>query len=52
MVLTLDTNWYSVENEADFKPTLVSLETKHLPKKYGLLVSEVPTRYHNTLYFV
>lgn len=45
---TLDMNWHSVENEADFKPTLV-FENEAL-QKYGLLVSEVPTRYH-TPYF-
>lgn len=45
---TLDMAWHSVENEADFKPTL-EFETAAL-KKYGLLVKEVPTRYH-TPYF-
>ena len=45
---TLDMAWHSVENEADFKPTL-AFETAAL-KKYGLLVNEVPTRYH-TPYF-
>jgi peptidyl-dipeptidase Dcp len=45
---TLDMNWHSVENEANFKPALV-FEDEAL-KKYGLLVSEVPTRYH-TPYF-
>ena len=45
---TLDMAWHSVENEADFKPTL-EFETAAL-KKYGLLVNEVPTRYH-TPYF-
>ena len=45
---TLDMAWHSVENEADFKPTL-EFETAAL-KKYGLLVPEVPTRYH-TPYF-
>ncbi|PKH67323.1 dipeptidyl carboxypeptidase II [Flavobacterium sp. ALD4] len=45
---TLDMNWHSVENEANFKPTLV-FEDEAL-KKYGLLVNEVPTRYH-TPYF-
>jgi len=45
---TLDMNWHSVENEADFKPTLV-FENEAL-QKYGLLVNEVPTRYH-TPYF-
>ncbi len=42
---TLDMAWHSVENEADFKPTL-EFETAAL-KKYGLLVNEVPTRYHS-----
>jgi peptidyl-dipeptidase Dcp len=41
-------NWHSVENEANFKPALV-LKDEAL-KKYGLLVNEVPTRYH-TPYF-
>ena len=45
---TLDMAWHSVENEADFKPTLV-FENEVL-QKYGLLVNEVPTRYH-TPYF-
>ena len=45
---TLDMAWHSVENEADFKPAL-AFETAAL-KKYGLLVNEVPTRYH-TPYF-
>jgi peptidyl-dipeptidase Dcp len=39
-------NWHSVENEANFKP--FSFEDEAL--KYGLLVNEVPTRYH-TPYF-
>ncbi len=45
---TLDLAWHSVANEADFKPTL-EFETNAL-QKYGLLVNEVPTRYH-TPYF-
>lgn len=45
---TLDMNWHSVANEADFKPTLVF--EKQALEKYGLLVNEVPTRYH-TPYF-
>ena len=45
---TLDMAWHSVEKETDFKPTL-EFETAAL-KKYGLLVKEVPTRYH-TPYF-
>jgi peptidyl-dipeptidase Dcp len=45
---TLDMAWHSVENENDFKPTL-QFETEAL-QKYGLLVPEVPTRYH-TPYF-
>lgn len=45
---TLDMAWHSVDNEADFKPTLV-FENEVL-QKYGLLVNEVPTRYH-TPYF-
>ena len=45
---TLDMAWHSVEKEADFKPTL-EFEKAAL-QKYGLLVNEVPTRYH-TPYF-
>ncbi|MEZ7497652.1 M3 family metallopeptidase [Flavobacterium sp. Arc3] len=45
---TLDMNWHSVENEANFKPTLIF--EKEALEKYGLLVNEVPTRYH-TPYF-
>ena len=45
---TLDMAWHSVENEADFKPAL-QFEQEALTK-YGLLVKEVPTRYH-TPYF-
>ncbi len=45
---TLDMAWHSVEHEADFKPTL-EFEKEALTK-YGLLVKEVPTRYH-TPYF-
>ncbi|MFN8283653.1 MAG: M3 family metallopeptidase [Chitinophagales bacterium] len=44
----LDLAWHTVENEADFKPTL-EFETAAL-QKYGLLLNEVPTRYH-TPYF-
>ncbi len=42
---TLDMAWHSVENETDFKPTL-QFEKEAL-QKYGLLVNEVPTRYHS-----
>ncbi|MFV8340345.1 M3 family metallopeptidase [Flavobacterium sp. LB3P21] len=45
---TLDMAWHSVEKESDFKPTLVF--EKEALQKYGLLVNEVPTRYH-TPYF-
>ncbi|CAN1560229.1 Dcp Zn-dependent oligopeptidases [Flavobacteriaceae bacterium] len=45
---TLDMAWHSVEKESDFKPTLVF--EKEALEKYGLLVNEVPTRYH-TPYF-
>jgi peptidyl-dipeptidase Dcp len=45
---TLDMAWHSVEKESDFKPTL-QFENDAL-KKYGLLVKEVPSRYH-TPYF-
>jgi peptidyl-dipeptidase Dcp len=45
---TLDMAWHSVEKESDFKPALV-FEKESL-QKYGLLVNEVPTRYH-TPYF-
>lgn len=44
----LDMSWHTVENESDFKPTL-QFENEVL-KKYGLLVNEVPPRYH-TPYF-
>nr|WP_244534380.1 M3 family metallopeptidase [Flavobacterium fluvii] len=42
---TVDMAWHTVENEADFKPTL-EFEKAAL-QKYGLLVSEVPPRYHS-----
>ena len=42
---TLDMAWHSVEKESDFKPTL-DFEKEAL-QKYGLLVNEVPTRYHS-----
>jgi peptidyl-dipeptidase Dcp len=45
---TLDMAWHSVENESDFKPVL-EFEKEAL-MKYGLLVNEVPPRYH-TPYF-
>jgi peptidyl-dipeptidase Dcp len=45
---TLDMAWHSVENKADFKPA-IEFEKEALAK-YGLLVKEVPTRYH-TPYF-
>ncbi len=45
---TLDMAWHTVENESNFKPTL-NFEKEAL-EKYGLLVKEVPTRYH-TPYF-
>jgi peptidyl-dipeptidase Dcp len=45
---TLDMAWHMVEKESDFKPTL-EFEKEAL-EKYGLLVKEVPTRYH-TPYF-
>ena len=45
---TLDMAWHSVENSNNFKPTL-EFENEAL-SKYGLLVNEVPTRYH-TPYF-
>ena len=45
---TLDLAWHTVENPADFKPTL-EFEKEAL-QKYGLLLNEVPTRYH-TPYF-
>ena len=44
----LDMAWHTVEKESDFKPTL-EFEKEALTK-YGLLVHEVPTRYH-TPYF-
>jgi peptidyl-dipeptidase Dcp len=42
---TLDMAWHSVEKESDFKPTLTF--EKEALEKYGLLVNEVPTRYHS-----
>ena len=42
---TLDMAWHSVEKESDLKPTLV-FENEAL-QKYGLLVNEVPSRYHS-----
>ncbi|WP_051126936.1 M3 family metallopeptidase [Flavobacterium antarcticum] len=42
---TLDMAWHSVTDENDFKPTLVF--EKEALSKYGLLVDEVPTRYHS-----
>ncbi len=45
---TLDMAWHMVEKETDFKPAL-EFEKEAL-EKYGLLVKEVPTRYH-TPYF-
>ncbi len=42
---TLDMAWHSVEKESDIKPTL-QFEKEAL-EKYGLLVNEVPTRYHS-----
>ena len=45
---TLDMAWHMVEKESDFKPAL-EFEKEAL-EKYGLLVKEVPTRYH-TPYF-
>ena len=45
---TLDMAWHTVEKESDFKPTLVF--EKEALEKYGLLVNEVPPRYH-TPYF-
>lgn len=42
---TLDMAWHSVEKESDFKPALAF--EKEALSKYGLLVNEVPTRYHS-----
>lgn len=42
---TLDMAWHSVKDENDFKPTL-EFEKEAL-NKYGLLVDQVPTRYHS-----
>jgi peptidyl-dipeptidase Dcp len=44
----LDMAWHTVENEVDFKPTLVF--EKEALQKYGLLVNEVPPRYHSTYF--
>ncbi|WP_070786691.1 M3 family metallopeptidase [Flavobacterium crassostreae] len=41
----LDMSWHSVSKPEDFKPTL-DFETQAL-QKYGLLVDQVPTRYHS-----
>lgn len=45
---SLDLSWHSVTNEGEFKPALI-FENDALTK-HGLLVKEVPTRYH-TPYF-
>lgn len=45
---TVDMAWHTVEKESDFKPTLVF--EKEALEKFGLLVDEVPPRYH-TPYF-
>jgi peptidyl-dipeptidase Dcp len=45
---TLDMAWHTVENESDFKPTL-EFEKEAL-QKYGLLVDEVPPRYHSPFF--
>ncbi|MEI6586255.1 MAG: M3 family metallopeptidase [Sediminibacterium sp.] len=42
---TLDMAWHSIENAADFTSTL-DFEKKSL-QRYGLLVNEVPPRYHS-----
>jgi peptidyl-dipeptidase Dcp len=42
---TLDMAWHSIENEIEIKPAL--LFEKEALRKYGLLVSEIPTRYHS-----
>lgn len=42
---TLDMAWHSVTDENDFQPTL-EFERNAL-EKYGLLVAQVPTRYHS-----
>ncbi len=42
---TLDLAWHSIEKESDVKPTL-QFEKEALSKN-GLLVNEVPTRYHS-----
>ncbi|MEO8254956.1 MAG: M3 family metallopeptidase [Flavobacterium sp.] len=44
----LDMAWHTVEKESDFKPTL-EFEKEAL-QKYGLLVNEVPPRYHSTYF--
>lgn len=45
---TVDLAWHTIEKESDIKPTL-EFETETL-QKYGLLMNEVPPRYH-TPYF-
>ena len=42
---TVDMAWHSVEKESDFKPTL-EFEKEALAK-FGLLIDEVPPRYHS-----
>jgi peptidyl-dipeptidase Dcp len=42
---TLDLAWHSIEKQSDIKPALV-FENEVL-KKYGLLLPEVPSRYHS-----
>ncbi len=42
---TLDMAWHSITKESDIKPAL-QFETEAL-QKFGLLVKEVPTRYHS-----
>jgi peptidyl-dipeptidase Dcp len=42
---TLDMAWHTITSENDFKPTL-EFENEAL-SKYGLLMDEVPTRYHS-----
>lgn len=42
---TIDLAWHSIKDSSEIKPTN-EFENKAL-KKYGLLVNEVPTRYHS-----
>ena len=42
--------WHSITSESQLKPAN-DFETEAL-KKYGLLVNEVPTRYHSPYFYI